>query len=500
MGNKAVIIPFIVAVALLGAAFLFTPRPAAAAERTSMARGIMDMVTQRLCDRQAALGGRVTLVNPSRCSETPEPTPKPTVNFSANPTTIDAGSSSTLTWSTTNATLCMASTGWSGAKSISGSTSVSPTQTTTYKLTCTGAGGSTSKEVTITVTYIEPEDPTVDLTASPTTISEGSNSVLSWTTTNATSCTKSVGWSGATTTSGTLSVAPIATTTYSIECSGPGGTASDSVTVNVILTPEEEPDAPTVNLTAAPTSVTPGAGSATTTLSWTSTNATSCTASGGSFTGSKALNGTEIITPSATTTYVLTCTGDGGSANDSVIVNFVPTPAQEPTPTVNHLLISEVHYNPDAAHGVTGSPDDNEWVEIYNPTGATVTMNNWWIGDTASTIDRIPNGTVIPAGGYLVISQSSSTPSFWPSTSATFVSLEAMIGGGLANTNDAVFLFDASGATTTVDSVSWGTNVLAFNPGAASVADGQSLARSVLTTDTDTAADWSTLASPSFGF
>lgn len=497
MGNKTVSIPFVLAVALLGAAFLFNPTPAAAGERTSLARGIIDMVTQRLCDRQAALGGRITLVNPSRCDETPEPTPKPTVTFSASPTSITVGSSSTLTWSSDDATTCTASNGWSGTKAVDGTQTVSPSTTTTYTISCTGVGGTANDSVMVTVTQPEPEDPTLDLTASDTSITEGESTTLSWTTTNATTCEKSGGWSGSATTSGTLSVSPNATTTYSMQCTGAGGSITDSVTVNV--TPEEEPDAPTVNLTAAPTSVTPGAGSATTTLSWTSTDATACIASGGSFTGSKALNGTEIITPSATTTYMVTCTGDGGSANDSVIVNFVPTPV-EPEPTLNHLVISEVHYNPDTAHGVAGSPDDNEWVEIYNPTGSSVIMDNWWIGDTAASIDRIPNGTTIPAGGYLVISQSSTTPSFWPSTSAVFVSLEATIGGGLSNTNDAVFLFDASGATTTVDAVSWGANVLAFNPGAAGAGDGQSLARSVLTADTDSAADWSPLASPSFGF
>lgn len=579
MGTKALFIPISFVVALVGAAFLFNPAPVAAAERDSLARGIMNMVTERLCDRQAALGGRVTLIHPSKCTHTPPPAEPtvtlsaspaiiasgestiltwsstdatscaafegwsgtkptngtasvsptvtttyqldctgpggvgsddatvtvtvvnptmPTVDISANPTTISSGSSTTLTWNSENATSCTASNGWSGAKALDGTQVVSPTATATYAISCTGAGGTVEDSVIVTVNQADPEDPTLDLTANPTTVNEGSSSLLSWSTTNASSCQKSGGWSGATTTSGTLSVTPTATTTYSMECTGPGGSITDSVTVTVVLTPEE-PSAPTVDLVASPTSVTPGAGSATTTLTWTTANATTCSASGGTYTGSKVLNGTEIITPSATTTYMLECVGGGGTTTDSVVVNFVPTPV-EPEPTVNHLLISEVHYNPDTAHGAVGSPDDNEWVEIYNPTSNAVTMNNWWIGDTSTSIDRIPNGTTILAGGYLVISQSSTTPTFWPATTATFLSLEATIGGGLANANDALFLFDASGATTTVDSISWGTNVLAFNPGATSVDDGQSLARSVLTTDTDTATDWSTLASPSFGF
>lgn len=75
----------------------------------------------------------------------------PTVSLTANPSTINSGSSSTLSWSSTNATSCSASGGWSGSKATSGSQSVSPTATTSYTLTCTGSGGSANDSVSITV-------------------------------------------------------------------------------------------------------------------------------------------------------------------------------------------------------------------------------------------------------------------------------------------------------------------------------------------------------------
>jgi hypothetical protein len=82
---------------------------------------------------------------------------------------------------------------------------------------------------------------------------------------------------------------------------------------------------PTVTLTASPTTVTDGA---TTTLSWTTTNATSCTASGGSFTGSEPTgSGTATVTVSGNTTYSLTCTGAGGSATQSVAVTGTAAPS-----------------------------------------------------------------------------------------------------------------------------------------------------------------------------
>jgi chitodextrinase len=83
---------------------------------------------------------------------TTDPTPVPTITFSASPTTINSGDSSTLTWDSTDTTLCIASGAWSGQKLASGSATVGPLSTTsTYKLDCSGPGGSASASVTITV-------------------------------------------------------------------------------------------------------------------------------------------------------------------------------------------------------------------------------------------------------------------------------------------------------------------------------------------------------------
>jgi hypothetical protein len=79
-------------------------------------------------------------------------TPAPTVSLTASPLSITSGSSSTLTWSSTNATSCAASGGWSGSKSTAGSASTGVlTATTNYGLSCTGAGGSGSASTTVTV-------------------------------------------------------------------------------------------------------------------------------------------------------------------------------------------------------------------------------------------------------------------------------------------------------------------------------------------------------------
>jgi hypothetical protein len=63
-------------------------------------------------------------------------------------------------------------------------------------------------------------------------------------------------------------------------------------------------------------------------LTWTASNANSCTASGGDWSGAKAASsGSEAVVLAATTTYTLTCTGSGGVAAQSVSVTATPRPS-----------------------------------------------------------------------------------------------------------------------------------------------------------------------------
>src|SRR5437016_13284020 len=69
----------------------------------------------------------------------PPPPPAPTASISVDPNTIEKGQSATLSWQTSNAT--DVSVDGIGAVQPSGSQQVSPTDSTTYHLTATGAGG-----------------------------------------------------------------------------------------------------------------------------------------------------------------------------------------------------------------------------------------------------------------------------------------------------------------------------------------------------------------------
>jgi len=157
---------------------------------------------------------------------------QPTVAIAATPTTVSPGASSTLTWSTSNASTCTASGGWSGATATSGSASMnSIAATTTYMLSCSGTGGTTSQAATVTVSSTPPS---VTISASPTSVASGATSVLTWSSTNATACTASGGWSGTVAAAGSQATAAITTsTTYTLSCTGSGGSTSQSATVSV---------------------------------------------------------------------------------------------------------------------------------------------------------------------------------------------------------------------------------------------------------------------------
>ena len=88
----------------------------------------------------------------------PSPTPAavaPMLTFSASPTSVVSGSSSTLSWSinsnATPAVACTASGAWSGTKATSGSVGVTPGSSSTYSLSCTNSAGVSAQSVTVSV-------------------------------------------------------------------------------------------------------------------------------------------------------------------------------------------------------------------------------------------------------------------------------------------------------------------------------------------------------------
>jgi Subtilase family len=236
---------------------------------------------------------------------------------------VPVGGSTTLTWSTISAASCMASGSWNGPVATSGSQVVTITSGTinTYSLTCTNAAGASATN-SVSLTDVAPALPI--LTLSTNSISLGDSATMTWSSANASSCTASGNWSGTLAAYGRLTVTPTTggTQTYALSCSNAVGTSSITSADLTVLAP---PAAPT--LTLDKTSIVLGDS---VTLTWSSANATSCTASG-SWTGSDGGSGSVTVTPTdvGTQTYSLTCANSTGSSPaTSVALSVTAAPAK----------------------------------------------------------------------------------------------------------------------------------------------------------------------------
>ncbi len=272
--------------------------------------------------------------------------PAPTVTLTLDPASVPFGKTSKISWTSTNSTSCLSSDG--GGTGTTGIFTTSPiTSDTYYIVLCMGPGGNASKSMAVTVApatpvpvvaakapvarqaakppsrqptpiTVDPDAPTVTLTATPSQITYGAKSTISWTSSNSTTCSSTGG--GGTGPQGSFTVTALArNTSYTVTCTGPHGSATQSTTVSIGAFA-----APAVALTATPTSIASGGRS---TINWTAAHSTHCTSSGGGGTGTSG----SFITPALTTStsYSVICTGPGGTASKVISIALAKAPAKE---------------------------------------------------------------------------------------------------------------------------------------------------------------------------
>ena len=177
-----------------------------------------------------------TVVLPGPSAPIPPIPQNPTAFLSANPVNIQVGQNSVLSWNSTNATSCFNS--WNENNSTSGTQAVFPSSTTTYTIICSNTIGATNASATVNVSQVQVQNPTVSIFANPSSINYGGNSIITWSSTNATSCNASGGangWAGTRNTSGTFNTGSLTnTTTYDIYCTNTAGAyVYNSVSVSV---------------------------------------------------------------------------------------------------------------------------------------------------------------------------------------------------------------------------------------------------------------------------
>ncbi len=221
-----------------------------------------------------------------------------------------------LAWDTEGVTSCTASGGWSGARAVNGNATLIPNQpTNSYALSCVGDNGGAVASVNIDLIAQGPVS--VDLQTDVDVTAIGSDAILSWTTRGASSCTASGAWTGARPLRGVEVVRGIgASKTFTLQCSGPAGAATDAVSVTIA-------PAPSLSIIADPAAVYTGEK---TELRWQAQNANNCMASG-AWSGPRATSGTELSAAlSSDANFSLACTGISGSVSKFVSVTVSPPP------------------------------------------------------------------------------------------------------------------------------------------------------------------------------
>ena len=342
-------------------------------------------------------------------------------NGSDNPSTIPYNSAANLSWTSANATTCFASGGpWSGTKPLNSSeASVSLTQTTTFGITCVGTNNQNVSDTVTVPVGTQTLNPTVDIKANnsdgPISIQSGTQANLAWTSSNATSCQASSGpWFGVKPLNSSEATQVLfQSVTYTITCQNSvGQTANDSVTVNI----QPQTQNPSVDIKAngsdGPVNV---AYNSSATLSWTSANTTSCSASGGSWSGSRGLNDSEStgnLTQSRT--YSITCQNSAGqTANDSVTVN-VNSQSNPPTVTI-YASPSLINY---------GSQSHLYW-SSSNATSCQAAGGSW-SGTKPLNSDEYTQ-TLYQTSTYTITCQNAQGQT---ATQSTTVSVQGSTGGG----------------------------------------------------------------------
>ncbi len=279
------------------------------------------------------------------------PSLNPDVIFTAHPTVVASGERTNLRWHPTRATSCdayasPANAAWDGAKAFSNvlhNQNSSPlTANTTFTITCTGASGATvSRSVTVQVGTAG--TPVVDLSINRNRIVLGESATLTWSALNANSCDAQTipdnvpQWRGTRTITSAVAggdqvVTPTTLGSYQflIHCHNSAGSRSAYVNLNVVgasdgCTPGDTrphcsppaPSAPSCTLNASPTAI---ASDGQFTLTWTTTNATSCTFTG-DHSGSLPTLGSGSRTvgplPPGPKSFGIDCTGLGGTSSCS---------------------------------------------------------------------------------------------------------------------------------------------------------------------------------------
>jgi hypothetical protein len=284
-------------------------------------------------------------------------------------------------------------------------------QSYSFRLTVKDPGGLQGTARTTVTTTAAPSIFVARFTATPSTITRGSSTLLEWNVQGANTVTISPDI-GTVPAIGNRTVSPNDTITYTLTASATGApnqTATVTVTVTAAIS-----NPAIVRFEANPTNITQGESS---TLSWATTGATRVSISGG-VGDNLPVNGSRVVNPTQTTTYTLTAfAADGSTVTSPVTVTVSPvgTPrilvfSLNPT-TINPGGSSQLCWNVENATSVTitpgiGTVKNNDCVTV-SPTATTTYTLTATTGTGSATATATATAT-LTVGGVKVLTFSQS--------------------------------------------------------------------------------------------
>lgn len=305
--------------------------------------------------------------------------PAVTASISASPTSGNAPGSTTISWSSTNATSVAVSGPSINSSATTGSQTVTGRSagTYTYTITAQGYAGPVSQSATFTVNAAS--SVSASISASPGTCAAPGTSTVTWSCSNATSVSVSGTGLSSTAASGSQTITGLSTGThtYTVTAQGPNGPATQSTSVAVTA-----PSSVSGSISASPSGASaPGS----TTLSWNTANATSVSVTGNGI-NSTAFNGSQTVggLNSGTYTYTLTAQGSGGPITRTA--TFTVT---APTPAVSGSI---------SANPTSATAPGSTTISWSTSDASSVSVSGPGINSTASSGSQVVNG--LPAGSH----------------------------------------------------------------------------------------------------
>ena len=134
------------------------------------------------------------------------------------------------------------------------------------------------------------------------------------------------------------------------------------------------------------------------------------------------------------------CKAGDSSRSLRVAINVLTLTAENSPETVSGVVINEIHYDPDVKTELV------EFIELHNTTASNIDLSGWYFTNAISY--QFPDGSILPAGGYIVVVQDPTHISTKWSSGRFIVPPSLVFGpfaGKLGNDGDRIMLYNAYG-------------------------------------------------------